>query len=276
MAGGGSGGSGSSGGNGGEESSSLSSEDGEQREMVLDFSEIFRSSHVPMAVVSIDGRILQCNDEFSRATGKGSLDTRYSIHTQRTYIGEPETHTTRHTNTHPRHPTRHPADISNDKLSGATLFSLAAPEALEELFKSIARLLSTAALDRRSPAYFATAAAKAAPFAHPVRAGRFVLQRLYGLGFLLLARTADINTNTDTTRQQPRNHAAQGYEGASILMSLVRDDERRARAFHCCIVPPPPGPGSSNGGLGRSSSASSVSSGGGQGDAMADDGSIMS
>ncbi len=51
------------------ESSSLSSEDGEQRDMVLDFSEIFRSSHVLMAVVSIDGRILQCNDEFSRVTG---------------------------------------------------------------------------------------------------------------------------------------------------------------------------------------------------------------
>lgn len=60
-------------------------------------------------------------------------------------------------------------DISNDKLSGVTLFSLAAPEALEELFKSIARLLSTAALDEQNPAYFATAAAKAAPLAHPVR-----------------------------------------------------------------------------------------------------------
>ena len=81
-----------------------------------------------MAVVSIDGRILQCNDEFSRVTG-----------------------------------------YTNDKLAGVTLFSLAAPECLEELFKSIARLLSTAALDEKNPAYFATAAARAAPLALPVR-----------------------------------------------------------------------------------------------------------
>lgn len=81
-----------------------------------------------MAVVSIDGRILQCNDEFSRVTG-----------------------------------------YTNDKLAGVTLFSLAAPECLEELFKSIARLLSTAQLDEKNPAYFATAAARAAPLALPVR-----------------------------------------------------------------------------------------------------------
>jgi len=124
-----------------------------QREIVLDFSEIFRSSHVPMAVVSIDGRLLQCNEEFSRVTG-----------------------------------------YTNDKLAGVTLFGLAAPECLEQLFKSIARLLSTAALDEKNPAYFATAAARATPFSHP------------------------------------------GYNEANILLSLVRDEEHRARAFHCCIV----------------------------------------
>nr|ALR84570.1 bHLH transcription factor 1 [Microchloropsis salina] len=126
-----------------------------QREIVLDFSEIFRSSHVPMAVVSIDGRLLQCNVEFSRVTG-----------------------------------------YTNDKLAGVTLFGLAAPECLEQLFKSIARLLSTAALDEKNPAYFATAAARATPFSHP------------------------------------------GYKEANILLSLVRDEEHRARAFHCCIVAP--------------------------------------
>jgi len=165
---------GSGGGGGGQSSSSVSSasEDGEsmssrgggrgmtaaaaaQRNIVLDFSEIFRSSHVPMAVVSIDGRILQCNDEFSRVTG-----------------------------------------YTNDRLTGVTLFGLAAPECLEELFKSIARLLSTAALDENNPAYFATAAARAAPLSQ------------------------------------------RGYEHANILLSLVRDEERRARAFHCCIVAP--------------------------------------
>lgn len=169
-----SGGSGGGGGGGGPSSSSVSSasEDGESmssggggrgmsaagaahREIVLDFSEIFRSSHVPMAVVSIDGRILQCNDEFSRVTG-----------------------------------------YTNNKLTGVTLFSLAAPECLEELFKSIARLLSTAALDENNPAYFATAAARAAPLSQ------------------------------------------RGYQHANILLSLVRDEERRARAFHCCIVAP--------------------------------------
>lgn len=63
---------------------------------------------------------------------------------------------------------------------------------------------------------------------------------------------------------------------ASILMSLVRDDERRARAFHCCIVPPHPSSGSggfaggAGVGMGRSSSESSGGVDGG------DDGSAMS
>ena len=67
-----------------------------------------------------------------------------------------------------------PLGYTNDKLAGVTLFSLAAPECLEELFKSIARLLSTAALDEKNPAYFATAAARAAPLSLPVCCNKIV------------------------------------------------------------------------------------------------------
>ncbi len=156
---------------------------------------------------------------------------------------------------------RRTAGITNDKLSGVTLFSLAAPEALEELFKSIARLLSTAGLDEESPAYFATAAAKAAPLAYPVRDLRVTSRGARRMADLLYSFHTAPHTHLLAwpllTTDPP-----QGYDGASILMSLVRDDERRARAFHCCILPPP---SCDYGGGGRSVSGSSCSNGSGSG-----------
>lgn len=42
---------------------------GMSRQLALDFYDIFQKSHVAMAVVAIDGRLLEVNEEFTRVTG---------------------------------------------------------------------------------------------------------------------------------------------------------------------------------------------------------------
>ena len=39
------------------------------RQLALDFYDIFQKSHVAMAVVALDGRLLEVNEEFTRVTG---------------------------------------------------------------------------------------------------------------------------------------------------------------------------------------------------------------
>lgn len=151
------------------------------RRKALKYIEIVRTSHLALAVASMDGRLLLCNEKFCKVTGmSGSCDPAAQFH--------PPPLATCHKKGPPKVSTVPQSVIrcsppsflfrpwwctghSNDKLNGATIFSLAAFDALEEIFAAFARLLSAAHVtEEANPAFFSTATCKAAPMSgEPVR-----------------------------------------------------------------------------------------------------------